>query len=70
MRIIEGPNLEVNMVDLNQPAPEMEEVKRRLRMGDDQMKKGYPKAGESLLDYLVYCHNMLELGKIGGKMIR
>ena len=31
IRIIEGPGLEVNMVDLNQPAPKMEEVERRLK---------------------------------------
>ena len=30
-KITEGPGLEVNMVDLNQPAPKMEEVERRLK---------------------------------------
>lgn len=32
MRVNEGPSLRANMVDLNQPSPEMEKVERYLKM--------------------------------------
>ena len=44
------------MVDLNQPTLKMEEVERRLKMKDDQMRKGCPMVGESFLYYIVCCH--------------
>ena len=48
IRIAEGPSIRVNMVDLNQPPPEMEEVERCLKLEREQMSFGYPKANETL----------------------
>ena len=52
IRIAKGPSLRVNMVDLKQPSPEMEEVERCLKMEKEQMNFGYPKANETLREYL------------------
>ena len=56
IRIAEGPSLRVNMVDLKQPSPEMEEVERCLKLEREQMSFGYPKANETLREYLWRCH--------------
>ncbi|KAI5442953.1 hypothetical protein KIW84_011839 [Lathyrus oleraceus] len=52
--IADGANLGVNMVDLNQPPPppEMEEVDRCMKIEQEGMQFGYPKANESLREYL------------------
>ena len=56
IRIAEGPSLRINMVDLKQPSPEMEEVEGCLKMEKEQMNFGYPKANETLREYLWRCH--------------
>ena len=48
IRIVEGPSLRVNMVDLNQPPPEMEDVERGLKLEREQIIFGYPKANKTL----------------------
>ena len=55
IRITDGLNVEVNMVDLNQLSPEMKEVERRLQREDAPLNKTYAKSGESLMDYLALC---------------
>lgn len=55
VKINDGLKLKVNMVDVNQNA-ERDEVERRIQKEEDQMKVVYPKAGKSLLDFLVCCH--------------
>lgn len=43
------------MVDMNRN-DEMDEVERRIQKEEDQMRVVYPKAGESLLIFLVHYH--------------
>ena len=55
MKLAEGPKFKVNMVDLNQFSPEMEEIEKRLKMENEKMKAGDQKV--SLVDYLFHCHS-------------
>ncbi|KAI5442270.1 hypothetical protein KIW84_011365 [Lathyrus oleraceus] len=58
--IVDGSNLGVDMVDLNNPPPppEMEEVERCLKIEQEGMQFGYPKANKSLREYLWRCHKI------------
>ena len=51
-----GQNLEINMIYLNQPTPEMEEIEIKLKLENDQMRGGYSRSNESLCNYLFRCH--------------
>lgn len=54
--VAESPSLGINIVDLNQPCLEMEELERCLEMKKVKTRGGYQKAEESLSDYLFLFH--------------
>ncbi|KAI5401753.1 hypothetical protein KIW84_066282 [Lathyrus oleraceus] len=54
--ITDDAGLGVNLVDLKQIPPEMEEMEECLKMEQEGMRFGYPKANESLREYLWRCH--------------